>query len=83
MAPGCEAAELLNDGSWLLKSATTFGPAGVIDAGVIVWRRTVINGVDLGAFLEKSCFRSYRVEPDYPPYLWPPNGYPNWVTPMR
>jgi hypothetical protein len=80
-APGCEGAERLPDGSWEVKSNKTFGLAGDFGAGAIVWRGTIINGVDLGALLEKTCFRRYRVEPDYPPYLWAPNGYPSWVTP--
>ncbi len=82
MVPGCEAAEKLDDGSWQISSTRIFGSAGEVDAGVIVWKRTVINGVNLGAFLEKSCFRSYKFEPDYSPYAWAPNGYPNWVTPI-
>jgi len=57
-----------------------FGRAGEVDAGTIIWRGTVINGVDLGALLEKRCFRRYKIEPDYPPYLWPPNGDASWVT---
>ena len=83
VVPGCEAAEQLNDGNWQIRSTRTLGPAGEVDAGTIIWRGTVINGVDLGAFLEKRCFRRYKVEPDYPPYIWPPNGYPSWVTPIR
>jgi hypothetical protein len=82
VVPGCEAADQLIDGSWLIRSTRAFGRAGEVDAGAIVWRGTVINGVDIGAFLEKSCFRRYDVEPDYSPYSWPPNGYPNWVTPI-
>jgi hypothetical protein len=80
--PGCEAAVKLDDGSWQINSTRTFGRAGEVNAGAIIWRGTVINGVDLGAFLEKSCFRRYKVEPDYPPYAWAPNDYPNWVTPI-
>jgi hypothetical protein len=82
VAPGCEAAEQLTDGSWKIRSAKTFGAAGEVDTGVIIVRRTVINGVDLGALLEKSCLRRYKVEPDYPPYMWAPNGAPSWVTPI-
>jgi hypothetical protein len=82
VVPGCEAAEKLSDGSWQIRTTRTFGQAGKVDAGVIVYRGTVLNGVDLGAFLEKSCFRRYKVEPDYPPYIWPPNSYPSWVTPI-
>src|SRR5208283_3094834 len=73
VVPGCEAAEQLNDGSWKIRSTRTFGRAGEVDVGSIIWRGTVINGVDLGAFLEKRCFSRYEVEPDYPPYIWPPN----------
>jgi hypothetical protein len=82
VVPGCEAAEQLSDGSWHIRSTRTFGSAGEVDAGSIVWRGTVINSVDLGAFLEKHCFNRYNVEPDYPPYLWPPNGYSSVVTPI-
>ena len=56
VVPGCEAAEQLNDGSWKIRSTRTFGRAGEVDVGSIIWRGTVINGVDLGAFLEKRCF---------------------------
>jgi hypothetical protein len=79
---GCEAAEQLTDGSWHIRSTRTFGPVGEVDAGAIIWRGTIINSVDLGAFLEKRCFSRYNVEPDYPPYIWPPNGYSSWVTPI-
>jgi hypothetical protein len=82
VVPGCEAADHIIDGSWLIKSTRTFGRPGKVDAGAIVWRGTIINGVDIGAFLEKSCFRRYDVEPDYSPYAWPPNGYWSWVTPI-
>jgi hypothetical protein len=80
--PGCGTAEQLTDGSWQMRSARTFGPGGEIDAGAIVWKGTVVNGVDVGAFLDKRCFRSYKVEPDYPPYPWAPNGSWSWVTPI-
>jgi hypothetical protein len=82
VVPGCETAEQLNHESWLIRSTTTFGRAGTVDAGAIISRGTVINGVDLRAFLEKHCFRRYKVEPDYPPYLWPPNSSPSLVTPI-
>ena len=82
VVPGCEMAEQLQDGSWQTRYTRTFGRAGIVEAGSIIWRGTVINGVDLGAFLEKHCFSRYRVEPDYPPYIWAPNGYSNWTTPV-
>jgi hypothetical protein len=82
MTPGCAAAEQRIDQGWETRSSRTFGRAGEVDAGSIIWRGTVINGVDLGALLEKSCFRRFKVEPDYPPYYWAPNGYPSWVTPI-
>jgi hypothetical protein len=68
VTPGCAAAEQRIDQGWETRSSRTFGRAGEVDAGSIIWRGTVINGADLGAFLEKSCFRRFKVEPDYPPY---------------
>jgi hypothetical protein len=82
VTPGCAAAEQRIDQGWETRSSRSFGRAGEVDAGSIIWRGTVINGVDLGALLEKSCFRRFKVEPDYPPYYWAPNGYPNLVTPI-
>ena len=82
-APGCQVAEKLADGSWLILSSTTFGRAVTVDAGAIVYEGTVINGVDLGAVLDARCFRKYQVEPDYDSWLWPPNGYPSWTTPLQ
>ena len=82
-APGCHAAQKLADGSWLIRSPTRFGRAGTIDSGAVVYRGTVINGVDVGAFLERRCVLAYRVEPDYDSLLWAPNGYPNWATPLQ
>jgi hypothetical protein len=81
--PGCETAVQLQDGSWQTRRTRNFGRAGNVESFSQIWRGTVINGVDLGAFLEKNCLRRYRVEPDYPPYLWPPNGSPSWVTPTE
>jgi hypothetical protein len=80
--PGCEAAEQLADGSWLISSSNAFGLAGKVSPGSIVLRGTVIDGVDLGLLLDTRCFRRYALEPDYPPYLWAPNGYPNIVVPL-
>jgi hypothetical protein len=82
-APGCEAAQKLSDGSWLVRSPTHFGRGGPVDTGAIVFARTVINGVDLGADLERRCVRRYRVEPDYDSWLWPPNGFWSSVTPLQ
>ena len=79
-APGCHAAQKLTDGSWLIRSATSFGRAGAVDQGAIIYRRTVINGVDVGAVLERRCVLAFRVEPDFGPFTWPPNGYLTWVT---
>ncbi len=79
---GCEAAQHFDDGTWLTRTARPFGPAVEVGPGVFISKGTVINGVDLGAILEKSCFSRYKVEPDYPPYLWAPNGFPNWMTPI-
>ena len=82
VVPGCDAADQLANGGWQIRSTRTFGRAGEVEAGAVIWKGTVLNGVDLGAFLEKSCFRRYKIEPDYAPYAWPPNGYPSWVTPI-
>ena len=82
-APGCRAAQKLPDGSWLIRSATSFGRAGAIDQGAIVYKRTLINGVDVGTFFERSCVLAYRVEPDYGSFTWPPNGFLSWVTPLQ
>ncbi|HTR13431.1 MAG TPA: hypothetical protein VMI72_09310 [Roseiarcus sp.] len=81
--PGCQAAEKLEDGSWLIRSSTAFGRAGTVDSGAIVYKGTVINGVDVGAVLEKRCFLDYRVEPDYDSFVWTPNGFLSWVTPLQ
>src|SRR3974390_1155038 len=75
--PGCKAAQKLADGSWLMRSDTRFGRAGTVAAGSIILVGTVRNGLDLGSILEERCFGQFALEPDYPPYLWPPNGYAN------
>ena len=81
--PGCDAAVQLPDQSWLIRNTSYIGSAGKVDAGSIVWRGTVINGLDIGEFLDRRCFRRYAIEPDYPPFLWAPNGSPSWATPIR
>ena len=82
VVPGCSTAQKLPDGSWEIRSPTTFGRAGPIGAGAIIYRGTVINGVDLGAVLDRDCFRRYRLESEYPPFLWAPNGLPDQATPV-
>ena len=82
-APGCHVAQKLADGSWLIRSATRFGRAGAVDQGAIIYKGMVINGVDVGAILERSCVLAYRVEPDYGSFTWPPNGFLSWVTPLQ
>ena len=65
-----------------MRADTRFEQAGLVTAGSIIHVGTVINGVDLGFALEERCFGRFALEPDVPPYLWPPNGYSNQVTPI-
>ena len=81
-APGCESAQKLSDGTWLIRSPANFGRGGPVGSGAIVYNRTVVHGVDLGAVLDARCVQRYRVEPDYDSWLWAPNGFPTWVTPL-
>jgi len=82
-APGCRIAQKLDDGTWLIRTPTSFGRAGRVDAGAVIYKRTVINGVDLAAALDARCRLSYEVQPDYDSFTWPPNGYWSWVTPLQ
>ena len=44
---------------------------------VPLYGRGRIKRCRIGAFLDKTSFRRYKVKPDYAPYAWPPNGYAN------
>lgn len=55
----------------------------MVDSGAVIFARTVINGVDLGAVLEARCYLRYQVQPDYDSFTWPPNGFSSWVTPLQ
>ena len=79
--PVCEAALKQPDGSWLIRSTTNFGEAGTINSGAIVYDGTIIHGVNLGALLARKCVTRYALIPDYPPYVYAPNGYWNQVVP--
>ena len=82
VVPGCDAADKLSNGGWRIRSTRTFGRAGEVEGGAVIWTVTVLNGFDIGAFLDKTCFRRYNIEPDCANYAWPPNGYPTLVTPI-
>jgi hypothetical protein len=82
VVPGCKIAQKLVDGSWLTRSTANFGRAGAVASGSVIHQGSVVNGLDLGRFLESRCFQRYELVPDYPPYLWPPNGYPNIIQPV-
>jgi hypothetical protein len=83
-APLCQAVEKLPDGSWTTKVPVRFGKTASVDAGVILYEGTVINGLDLGAVLGRDCGRwvrrplyycyawSYCVDADH----WEPRGFP-------
>src|SRR5271157_4545011 len=67
----CQAVEKLPDGSWETKFTLWFGRAGKIGAGAILYKGTVINGIDLGALLEKDCNYRYWIQrPIYYCYNW-------------
>ena len=79
--PVCKAAAKQPDGSWLIWTTTNFGRAGTINSSAIVYDGTIIHGVNLGAFLDRRCHTRYALIPDYPPYVYAPNGYWNRVVP--
>ena len=68
--PLCQAVEKLPDGSWTTKIPVRFGKAGRIGAGAILYEGTVINGVDLGAVVERECGRWFERRPLYYCYAW-------------
>ncbi len=82
-APGCRNAEKLSDGSWQIMIPTSFGRAGPVESGSLVVKGEVINGVDLWGELETRCLRWYTVNPDYPPFMFPPSGWPSWISLIR
>jgi len=51
----CRAVEKLPDGSWLTRQPVMFGRSVRVGAGAIIYRTTVLNGIDLGAVLDKHC----------------------------
>ena len=51
----CRAVERIADGSWRTKRPVVFGRSIRVEAGTIIYRRTVIDGVDLGAALDREC----------------------------
>ena len=54
LPPQCLAVKRLADGSWLARQPLAFRGAKV-GAGAILWRRTVLSGVDVGALLDRDC----------------------------
>ena len=78
--PTCRAAEKQSDGSWRILTTVRLGRAGVFPPDSILYRGGTFNGVDPAAMLDRVCFTRYALVPDYPPYLWAPNGYPNIAT---
>jgi hypothetical protein len=68
--PLCQAVEQLPDGSWSTKFALRFGRAGEVGAGATLYQGEVINGVDLGAVLERNCSVHLVERPVYFCYTW-------------
>ncbi len=53
--PRCQAVYELADGSWWIRHPVMFGPAVRIESGSTVYKGEVINGVDVGAVLQRHC----------------------------
>ena len=53
--PRCAAVQELPDGSWLTRVPVTFRGSIKVEAGAILYQGTVVDGVDLGAFLVRRC----------------------------
>jgi hypothetical protein len=53
--PRCAAVRELPDGSWLTRVPVTFRGSIKVEAGATLYQGTVIDGVDLGAFLVRRC----------------------------
>jgi hypothetical protein len=68
--PSCQAVEQLSDGSWSTKIPVRFGRAGEVGAGATLYQGEVINGVDLGAVLERNCAPRFVERPVYFCYTW-------------
>ncbi len=51
----CRAVQKLQDGSWLTRQTVAFGRSVKVGAGAIIYRGTVIDGIDLGAVLDRNC----------------------------
>jgi hypothetical protein len=51
----CQAVYELPDGSWWIRHPVVFGSAVRIESGSTVYKGEVIDGVDVGAVLERSC----------------------------
>ena len=51
----CLAVEKLPDGSWTTRRPVTFRRSVWVGTGAIIYRGTVIDGIDLGAVLDRQC----------------------------
>jgi len=51
----CQAVQELTDGSWRVESPIMFGRGVRVEGGATLHRGEVINGIDLGAVLQRRC----------------------------
>lgn len=51
----CQSVYELPDGSWWIRRPVMFGPAVRIESGSTVYKGEVIDGVDVGAVLQRHC----------------------------
>ena len=54
--PQCRGVERLGDNSWLTRQPVIFGRSVKVAAGAILYRGTILGGLDLGAILDRDCF---------------------------
>jgi hypothetical protein len=51
----CQAVLELPDGSWRVEYPIEFGRGVRIDSGATLYKGEIIDGIDLGAVLQKRC----------------------------
>ena len=61
--PLCESVAQFADGSWMARAPLTFGRGGTVEAGAIVYKGTVVGGVDVGSLLNRNCIGRYTIPP--------------------
>ncbi len=53
--PRCDSVYRFADSSWQARVPLLFGRTVKIEAGAILYKGTIIDGIDVGAVLERNC----------------------------